>query len=109
MVTISKVDISKSNAIVDFVNKTVDAAWGAGDAGPDNKTPQQYTANEKKANADSAPNKLGGNKKQQKEASQQQQSGKVDTQAITNAITAALRNLTVNSISVTGNIVERQK
>ena len=108
MVTISKVDISKSNAIVDFVNKTVDAAWGAGDAGPDTKTPQQYTATEKKANADSAPNKLGGNKKQQKEAPQQQQSGKVDTTAITNAITAALRNLTVNSISVTGDIVERR-
>ena len=110
MVTISKVDISKSNAIVDFVNKTVDAAWGAGDAGPDTKTPQQYTATEKKANTDSAPNKLGGGGKGKggKEQQQPQQHAKVDTTAITNAITAALRNLTVQSITVKGNIIDEK-
>jgi hypothetical protein len=107
MVTISKVDISKSEGIVGFINKAVDAAFGSGDAGPANKTPQQYTASDKKANVDSAPNKIGGDKKDKKVQQQQQQPGKVDTTAITNAITAALRNLTVQSITVKGDIVER--
>jgi hypothetical protein len=107
MVTISKVDISKSEGIVGFINKAVDAAFGSGDAGPANKTPQQYTASDKKANVDSAPNKIGGDKKDKKVQQQQQQPAKVDTTAITNAITAALRNLTVQSITVKGDIVER--
>lgn len=108
MVTISKVDISKSDAIVGFVNKAVDAAFGAGDAGPNNKTPQEYTATDKKANANTAPNTPGANKnKGGGGGGGDNKPVKIDTAAITNAITTALRNLTVQSITVKGDIVER--
>jgi len=107
MVTISKVDISKSEGIVGFINKAVDAAFGGGDAVSKDKKPQDYTESDKRAQVNSQTNKKTDSGKTKQKETQQQQPAKIDTAAITNAITAALRNLTVQSITVKGDIVER--
>ena len=107
MVTISKVDISKSEGIVGFINKAVDAAFGGGDAVSKDKKPQDYTESDKRAQVNSQANKKADGGKTKQKETQQQQPAKIDTAAITNAITAALRNLTVQSITVKGDIVER--
>jgi hypothetical protein len=107
MVTISKVDISKSEGIVGFINKAVDAAFGGGDAVSKDKKPQDYTESDKRAQVNSQANKKTDSGKTKQKETQQQQPAKIDTAAITNAITAALRNLTVQSITVKGDIVER--
>jgi hypothetical protein len=105
MVQISKVDITKSDGIVKFVNNTTSAAFAAGGSPnvPASKPAQQYTVADKKAQvaaqvgaspASAAPGK--------QQAAGPAQVVKIDTTALANAISTALRNITVENLKVTG-------
>ena len=102
MVNISKVDITKSGGIIDFVNKTVSAAFPAGGSSKvaAGKSPQEYTQSDKKAQVAAQVGKGGG-----MGAGTQQQPAlapviKIDTAALANAISSALRNISVDTIKV---------
>ena len=104
IVNVSKVEVANSKGIVGFINDTVSAAFGGGrDASMGNKPAQEFTGAEKAkavqntvAPPPPAPAKTAEAK-----------GPTIDTAAITAAITAALQNLTVQHITVTGDIVER--
>jgi hypothetical protein len=101
MVSVSKVDITKSASIIDFVNRVVDGAFGAGKSSE--KSPQDFSVADKKeaiANqaAKAAPTPAAA-------PAPQQQTVKIDTAAITAAIQEAFRNLSVETIK-TNQIIE---
>jgi uncharacterized spore protein YtfJ len=107
MVNISKVDITKSGGIIDFVNKTVSAAFPAGGSPTvaAGKSPQEYTQSDKKAQVAAQAGRGGG-----MGAGAQQQPVmapviKIDTTALANAISSALRNISVDTIKA--NKIER--
>ena len=96
MVTISKVDIGKSEGIVSFINDAVSAAFGGGGSTevPADKPPQDYSEDEKKKQVEAQNNKEGASKPVPAAG------GAIDTNAIVNAITSALSNLTVDQMTV---------
>jgi len=106
MVTISKVDIGQSEGIIGFINKAVDAAFGGGGSNEvlEGKSPQTYTESDKmnqvKSQAAKGKEVAGGSG-----GGVDEKSNQINTAAITQAITSALRNLTVNSITVNGSII----
>lgn len=104
MVMISKVDVSKSGAIVDFVNKAVSAAFGGGTDPAKPKPGTEMTPEEKKAAIERQNEKDGAGKPGGEKA---EPAAKIDMAAITSAITQALQNLSVQTINVQGDIVKR--
>ena len=100
MVQISKVDISKSNGIIDFINDIVSAGHGNGTdpTVPGDKPPQEYTEEEKRRQLQSG----GGNRGGGGDRGGNQGGGQVNTAAIANAIKSALTNLEIKNVTVTG-------
>ena len=104
MVLISKVDINKSAAIIDFVNKIVDGAFGGGTPSDSTeKSPQSYSAGEKKGAVNAQNDKAAG--AAGKPAAAQPQKASIDTAAITAAIKNAFLNLNIETIR-TGKIIQ---
>jgi hypothetical protein len=98
MIQISKVDITKSEGIVNFVNDTVSAAFGGGksDKVSADKSPQKYSEADKTNQLSSM---------QQKPASAEtggkaQAPAPIDTSAIVNAIQQGFSNITVDNMTV---------
>ena len=104
MVLISKVDINKSAAIIDFVNKIVDGAFGGGTPSDSTeKSPQSYSAGEKKGAVNAQNDKAAG--AAGKPAAAQPQKASIDTKAIEAAIKNAFLNLNIETIR-TGKIIQ---
>jgi hypothetical protein len=102
MVLISKVDINKSAAIIDFVNKIVDGAFGGGTSSTSaEKSPQDYSAGDKKAAINSQNEKAPA---AGKPAAAQPQKASIDTKGIEAAIKNAFLNLNIETIR-TGKII----
>jgi hypothetical protein len=95
MVLISKVDINKSAAIIDFVNKIVDGAFGGGTpTTSDEKSPQSYSTAEKKAAINTQNEKAAAAGR----TPSQPQAAQIDTSAIESAIKNAFLNIEVQTI-----------
>ena len=107
MIQVSKIDITKSKGIIDFINGSVDSAFGAGKSPdvPADKKPQDYSESDKRSQVASTVKPTESAKKQTDKSEPREQIINIDSQAIANAITAALRNLTVNTIT-TKSIIE---
>jgi hypothetical protein len=94
MVKVSKVNIGQSDAVIDFVNKVVDAAFKAPDTGNPPKTPEEKRDNiNKEVEKQGLTGTEAGN-----------QTVQIDTagisQAITTALSQGLRNVTVTNMTV---------
>ena len=99
MIQISKVDITKSEGIVNFVNDTVSAAFGGGksDKVAADKSPQKYNEADKAnqlASMQKKPAPAGMEEKAQAPAPA------IDTNAIVNAIQQGFSNITVDNMTV---------
>ncbi len=99
MIQISKVDITKSEGIVNFVNDTVSAAFGGGksDKVAADKSPQKYNEADKASQLSSMQQKTaptGTGEKTQAAAPA------IDTSAIVNAIQQGFSNITVDNMTV---------
>jgi len=99
MIQISKVDITKSEGIVNFVNDTVSAAFGGGksDKVAADKSPQKYNEADKSnqlASMQKKPAPAGVEEKAQASAPA------IDTNAIVNAIQQGFSNITVDNMTV---------
>lgn len=97
MILISKVDIGKSEGIVNFINDSVSAAFGGGKSTTvGDKSPQAYNEADKRSQAQSMMQPGESAQAQQ----QQQQPAQIDTEAIISAIQQGFSSITVDSMTV---------
>ena len=113
MIEVSKIDISKSGAILDFTNKMINAAYGGGDAPTvdKNKKPDDYSEADKKAQTRNVV-PLGGKKEKKDDDGKGKGGGGGGalsaaqlaqiTQAVKAGIVAGLKNLEIDKVTVTG-------
>ena len=100
MIQISKVDITKSEGIVNFVNDTVSAAFGGGKSNKvdSDKSPQKYSETDKANQLSSMQQKPAATA--EAGGKQQAQAPAIDTSAIINAIQQGFSNITVDNMTV---------
>jgi hypothetical protein len=100
MVEISKVDISKSDGIVSFINDAVSSAFGGGGSTKvdQGKSPQDYSESDKREQVKSANESKGKGMASGGEQKAGAQTVKIDEAALASAISTALKNLQVNTI-----------
>jgi hypothetical protein len=101
MVQISKVDISQSGGIINFINDAVSSAFGGGGSSevPADKPPQDYSESDKRKQLESQSNKgKGGAGSGGSEAPAKPQIVKIDEAQLAAAISTALKNITVETI-----------
>jgi len=102
MVEISKVDISKSDGIINFINDAVSAAFSGGGSKDvsANKSPQDYSESDKRKQVESQNNKGKSVESTGNIAEEpvKQQIIKIDEAQLAAAISTALRNITVETI-----------
>jgi hypothetical protein len=101
--TISKVDLSKSSAILDFAKGVVDNAFPAGNSKEVGDKPAgSYTETDKKAQIKSQNNKSTDKKITNNTTQDKPGKLEIDYDRLAQAISSALSNISVDTLTVTG-------